>query len=74
MSTENLEIMAYTISQTSKVLNVHPNTTRKLIAERGLPAIRIGKKFIIPKLELQAWCSRNCNNNRPPAAPTGTAM
>ena len=63
MSTENLELMALTVAQAGKILNLHPNTIRKLIAQKGLPKIIIGRKFIIPKRELQEWCNRNCMNN-----------
>jgi excisionase family DNA binding protein len=62
MSKESIELMAYTVEQAGKAINLHPNSIRKLIAEKNLPAIAIGKKWIIPVQELRVWLRCNISN------------
>jgi excisionase family DNA binding protein len=35
------------------------NWIRTLIADGGLPAVKVGKKFVVSKTALDAWLSRN---------------
>jgi len=61
------EKMAYSVKETADNLGLCSNTVYELIQSGKLPAIRLGRKILVSKLELQAWLK---NGNKP---PTGTA-
>jgi len=64
MATEKL---AYSVQETAEAIGLHPNTVYELIKNGRLPAITLGRKILVSKIELQAWLK---NGNQP---PTGTA-
>ena len=63
------EKMAYNIRETAEAIGLHPNTVYLLVQEGKLPAIKLGRKILISKLELSKWLAGQSNN----APPTGTA-
>ena len=44
-----LEKLYYSIDETAQILEVHPNTIRKLIKAGKLPAEQLGRQWRIPK-------------------------
>jgi excisionase family DNA binding protein len=65
-----VEKMAYSIQETSEAIGLHPNTVYGLVKSGKLPAITLGRKILISKLELSKWLA---GQSTPPAAGTGTA-
>jgi excisionase family DNA binding protein len=59
MVTEKLEKMALSPDETAQVLGLHVNSVRALIHSGKLPAIKLGRKFLVSRLELQKWLSGN---------------
>ena len=59
MLTEKLEKMALSPDETAQVLGLHVNSVRALIHSGKLPAIKLGRKFLVSRLELQKWLSGN---------------
>jgi excisionase family DNA binding protein len=59
MLTEKLEKMALSPDETAQVLGLHVNSVRALIHRGKLPAIKLGRKFLVSRLELQKWLSNN---------------
>jgi excisionase family DNA binding protein len=57
MVTEKLEKMALSPDETAQVLGLHVNSVRALIHSGKLPAIKLGRKFLVSRLELQKWLS-----------------
>lgn len=41
-----------------KYLNIHPAVFAKIVRLPGFPANRIGKKYLIPKAELDIWANQ----------------
>ena len=64
-----VEKMAYSIQETSEAIGVHPNTIYSLVKSGKLPAITLGRKKLISKLELAKWLAGLSNT---PKTPTGT--
>ncbi len=67
----SVEKMAYSIQETSEAIGVHPNTIYGLVKSGKLPAITLGRKILISRVELSRWLAGQ--SNTPPAAGTGTA-
>lgn len=51
------------VAETSKILKVHPETVKRLIREKKLPATKFANKWIIEKERLQMFASSY--NGRP---------
>lgn len=47
--------ICYSILETSAALGLHPNTVRALIRAGRLPAIRLGRKLLVSRVELERW-------------------
>jgi putative molybdopterin biosynthesis protein len=62
------EKMAYNIRETAEAIGLHPNTVYELVKKGELPAIKLGRKILISKLELSKFLVGQLN---PP--PTGPA-
>ena len=57
--------LVYTIRETAQLLGINRNTAYMLANEHQLPAIRIGKKrFIVPKIQLDALLENGTTPNR----------
>jgi excisionase family DNA binding protein len=63
------EKMAFSVKETADSLGLCSNTVYELIQSGKLPAIHLGRKILVSKIELQTWLK---NGNTPPAG-TGTA-
>jgi excisionase family DNA binding protein len=50
-----VEKMAYSIRETAEAIGLHPNTVYELVQSGRLPAVKLGRKILISKLELAAW-------------------
>ncbi len=70
MLTEKLEKMALSPEETAQVLGLHVNSVRALIHNGKLPAIKLGRKFLISRQELQKWLAGQ--SNQPPASGAST--
>ena len=47
------------VTETSEYLGLSRNTILKMIAEDGLPAVKIGKQWKIKIRELDEWIEKN---------------
>lgn len=47
--------LAYTLAQAAEAANVSEPTMRRLVNEDGFPAIRVGRRWVIPVEALNAW-------------------
>ena len=47
------------ITETCEYLGLNRNTIHKMIAENGLPAVKIGKLWKIKMRELEEWIANN---------------
>jgi excisionase family DNA binding protein len=50
--------MVFDVPEAAAALKLSPNTVRKAIHEGQLYAIRIGRKYVIPRSELERLLSR----------------
>ncbi len=48
-----------TLEELQKTLKLGRNTTLKLVKQEGFPAIRVGKRIIVPAAELDKWLAKN---------------
>ena len=56
---ENNERLTYTINQTSKILGLSRNATYLACLRGDIPCLRIGKRLIVPKVQLQKLLEGN---------------
>jgi len=70
MVTNKLEKMALSPEETAQVLGLHVNSVRALIHNGKLPAIKLGRKYLISVIELRKWLGSQSYIN-PPSAPAG---
>lgn len=49
---------ALTIQETAAELRVSPSMVRKLIVTDGLPHVRLGKRVIVRRPDLEAWIEK----------------
>lgn len=47
------EKIAYSVSEAARALGLSLNTTYELIRQNRLPALRLGKRLLIPRAELE---------------------
>ena len=62
--------IAYNLDQAAQAANVSKPTMRKLIHTDGFPAIRVGRRWVIPVEAFNAWLNkqaecRACFDNLP---------
>jgi excisionase family DNA binding protein len=65
MVTEKIEKLAYSPEETAQATGLHVNTIYTLLRSGKMPAIRLKRKFLISKVELEKWLAGN-------QTPTGT--
>lgn len=51
----NPERLTYTVAEVAKVLGISMPTAYDLTESEGFPVIRIGRKKLVPKKELEEW-------------------
>lgn len=56
---ENNKDLVLTLSELEDVLKIGRNTTLKLIYTENFPKIHIGKRILIPVVELERWLVDN---------------
>jgi excisionase family DNA binding protein len=54
--------LVYNASEASKVLNIGMNKMYELVNNNQIPFIRVGRKILIPKKELNKWL-KNASDN-----------
>jgi len=54
-----IEKMAYSIRETAEAIGLSPNTVYLLVQSKKLPAVKLGRKILISKLELSAWLANS---------------
>ena len=52
---DELERMTYTVREAADVLGVHPETVRRAIRSRELPAAKLTRDYRISRAELATW-------------------
>ena len=50
-----MEKMVYTVRETAEILSLGVCKTYDLIHEKKIPSIKVGRKFLIPKIRLEKW-------------------
>lgn len=58
------EMRAYSPEYTAKVIGVHVNTVRALIREGKLPAVRLGRKYLIGVSQLEKFLDGSLPKNQ----------
>ena len=48
-------IKMLSVREVQQILRLSKDTVYKLMNSKGFPRIRIGRKILIPELELEAW-------------------
>lgn len=64
MSTATLETiprMTISVAETAKTLGVSTKTVGDMLRNGELPAVRVGKRYLVPVRELQAWVSERAS-------------
>ena len=54
-----VEKMAYSIRETAEAIGLSPNTVYDLVQSKRLPAVKLGRKILISKLELATWLANS---------------
>ena len=49
------EKIALTVREAAEAISCHPNTVYELIASGKLPALRLGRKILVSRIELEKW-------------------
>jgi excisionase family DNA binding protein len=57
-----IEKLAYSVQETAEAIGLHPNTVYELIKNGKLPAITLGRKILVSKVELSKWLSAGQSN------------
>lgn len=47
--------LVYTVKETADVLKIGMNKAYELIEQKQIPAVKVGRKFLIPKQALENW-------------------
>ena len=55
----NADQILLTIEQTAKLLNMSKNRVYELTKKKGFPIFMNGKKYLIPRKQLEAWIDKN---------------
>jgi len=50
-----MDKLVYTVRETANILDIGMNKAYELIEQKQIPVVRVGRKFIIPKLALENW-------------------
>lgn len=51
--------IVYTIKEVQEILGLGKNNVYKLLKLPTFPVIKIGKRYLIPKKELEEWVSKS---------------
>lgn len=56
-----MERLFYSVPEVAEILGISRSLAYKMVKEKKIPALEIGKRRVIPKKELQKWTSECCN-------------
>ena len=59
------EKLTLTVEEMSKLLGVSRQTAYNLIHRADFPTLRIGKRVLIPRKQLEAWMDKQVNDDNP---------
>lgn len=54
-----MERIMLTVKEISEALGIGINQTYKLVKRDDFPKIKIGQKYLVPKLEFEGWIKDN---------------
>jgi len=63
MVTEKMGKIVFTPQEIGELCGLHPNTIRKLIAEKKIPAVHLDRKILISKAALLKWLAGESAND-----------
>ena len=52
------ERLTYTVPEVARLLGINKITAYELARQEGFPAIRIGRRIVVPKAGLERWLDR----------------
>lgn len=58
------EKLVYSVPEVAKLLGLNRVTVYKLAKQDGFPAVRIGRRIIIPKKALEEWLEREATKKK----------
>ena len=60
---ETNDIIIYEIKDIQRILKIGRNSAYELIKLPTFPTIRIGKKYLIPKIQFEEWVKNSLHKN-----------
>lgn len=51
--------MFYTVQELQAIFKIGRNNMYKMVNSKGFPAVRVGKRIIVPVDRLQEWVEKN---------------
>lgn len=51
----------YTVEEIGEIFKIGKTTAYRLVSSAGFPQIKLNKKILIPKKDLDKWVSQNLN-------------
>lgn len=58
---QNEDCLFYTVDEIGKIFKMGKTTAYRLVSSSGFPQIKLNKKILIPKKDLDKWVSQNLN-------------
>lgn len=58
-----MEKMTVSVSELGKILGIGRNGAYALVHQQGFPAIRLGKRIVVPVDALRDWLAENGQND-----------
>ena len=59
----NNEIILYTVEDIKKMFNIGQTSAYALVNSPGFPSIKINRKILVPKNELEKWLKTYCGKS-----------
>lgn len=56
-----MEKIVYTIPETAELLGISKSYAYELVKTRRLPVLELGRRKVIPKVQLDAWIQEKVN-------------
>ena len=57
----NTDRLALSPAEVAATLGISLNAAYSLIREKRIPAVRLGRRWVVPRRELEAMLSENCD-------------
>lgn len=58
---KNEDLLFYTVEEICELFKIGKTTAYRLVSSPGFPQIKINKKILIPRKDLDRWISQNLN-------------